>query len=1746
MSVRVHPIGREAGRAIEAAGSRHDSMRKALEYYLAYADESKSPGFWVGAGAEVCFGFPPGTPVERDAFVAVMTVRDPATGELLSPRTKNLIRRDRRPGFDLVFRMERSAALAFVACPEARPAIRAAHEEAIRQAVRYFEHELLVAKSATDATGRPMRTDGLIAAGFHHYANRAGDPDLHTHVIVANLVRRTDGTWATFAAGKLMGAASTLSAIYHMAFFAEIERVFGAEIRRDPQTGYRRLAAVPDAAVAEFLRRTQEVDAYVEEMGWPDTPEARQAAVIATRRSKAEAELRADERSWRQRMAAVGVTKDSISKALNLPPDSTPAPAAAPVMSPAQLAQAELRVLVRLATAGRPRIYREQVVREWARELDGVGEVATLLALVDHTMVEGRGLLRRVARDRDGAALYMAAPIEVLRRRFGATAVAEAVSFEHAAVPGREPEAVASRPVDVANGQVNPNSQNASTPRSGQAVRRYAGYVVFEAPLSVALYVAFALDRTVAAQLEEAHRRAVAEVAEAILSATGHPGRQRRLPPLAEEARRGTRGEARLATKVFFPGVDVYAWSHAAGALYRAALRAHARAAGIFFEAAGSGFELSGAGALANFDGRHLLDTLSRRGSVPAFHAGAEVPGGPEAPEVDAAVWARLGRSVEGLAGVPLAVAVDNALGSSSPLTKRAVWTQADFLCALDAQLPEGCTTATMLEVAATLGLRGEVVALDPVVAGTDGAVPGGDAHIAARKSAVDLLARFALKGLVADEEAVLAACARTHTGVVSARAIRHAEKTGGVPLSGEQRRAVEVVLSDGRAVSAIAGVPGAGKTTVLAAIARGFAEAGFEVTGLAHTGVASETLGRHARIACSTIDSFLFRLARGSKRISSRSVLICDEASQVDTARMRALTAEAAATGAKLVLVGDPLQQGSVEAGGLFTEIVSRQGAAVLLSNRRQRCAHEVDAIAALRRGDGAGAVQSYVDHNQVRVTRSHAEMLQGAVDEFAALRVRGADAILIAQRKTDVAALNSLARSSLVATGILDDARGTTIEADVPVAAAPGESLRMTARRQVVDVHLAKRTRVGDVVFGKGEDVTVLIDGPVVTIASRTGVATAARSSLPRLRRLREKELARCRASGISPAALAGLSGLGSLRGAKSLRRGSVVEVTEVAGEVLFLRTEGTEIAVSRQALSGAVEHAYAWTAATAQSQTVGSAGRSGYAVVVGADEMGPEEALVALSRARDGTTLWACVENQATATWSRKRTEAADTLLAAIDELEQRDPKSAALVSLVSGANAEPLNPRAAGAALGLDLAETAMLARRCAAALLAGPGVAETLAIPEPPRPGSEARQVLAAARRIFDERARDPLFRMADRWGASAAGEHAASTELRHRAEAHNPARARQRQAEDARAFEAVASFVRGPGAPGAAMHPAPGDSGARSSSDHRRLSSNGRGFQAVPVSQAAGAAEASSRRTAPPARAGTSCLVPAAVAGVGDSRTERVRRDASQATVRSRSERNVRPLGRQLPPGTSTAGLDALGKAAGDNSSVPVAGNGREGAATPIPGRGAAARGTSGFASARAKDARADPARPQGADEVGRPDPRAAEVSLSVVEALYALRECARDLARFRPMSLAIRDAYSRLAATDPAVAAELDRALGGRGAAVRALVDIPGRPHALGAADRRVLAGLSRVVARLAVAYGETEAVMLVVSYATGDGAATCSAAVRRIGGPIHLALALVAARTGISGSTAPSVFTPTMASTAAVESRSGPSLGP
>ena len=80
----------------------------------------------------------------------------------------------------------------------------------------------------TGARGaRRVRTTGLIAAAFDHWDSRKGDPQLHTHVVVANRVQGPDGRWRTLDSSTLHRAVVAYSETYNQLLADEMTRRTG-------------------------------------------------------------------------------------------------------------------------------------------------------------------------------------------------------------------------------------------------------------------------------------------------------------------------------------------------------------------------------------------------------------------------------------------------------------------------------------------------------------------------------------------------------------------------------------------------------------------------------------------------------------------------------------------------------------------------------------------------------------------------------------------------------------------------------------------------------------------------------------------------------------------------------------------------------------------------------------------------------------------------------------------------------------------------------------------------------------------------------------------------------------------------------------------------------------------------------------------------------------------------------------------------------------------------------------------------------------------------------------------------------------------------------------------------------------------------------------------------------------------------------------------------------------------------------
>ena len=347
-----------------AAGDGDRSLSTPLTRY--YAEAGTPPGRWIGSGLA---GLGGGRIVEGDQVseaqlqLLVGMGRDPITGDPLGrayPAYKSVAERieerttaldpelgpagraeavaaieaeeagrgTRRAvaGFDFTFSIPKSASVLWAVADAGTQALIAdAHHAAVAEVVAFMERE--VAATRTGATGRDgavaqVDVTGLIATAFDHYDSRAGDPHLHTHVVISNKVQTVlDGKWRSLDGRPMHAAVVALSELHEAVFADHLTRIFGVEweareMGRDRNTAWA-ITGVPEELVAEFSTRSRHIDietdrlidAYVTEHGRRPSPatimKLRAQATLSTRPEKEVRSLADLTAEWRARAGRV-------------------------------------------------------------------------------------------------------------------------------------------------------------------------------------------------------------------------------------------------------------------------------------------------------------------------------------------------------------------------------------------------------------------------------------------------------------------------------------------------------------------------------------------------------------------------------------------------------------------------------------------------------------------------------------------------------------------------------------------------------------------------------------------------------------------------------------------------------------------------------------------------------------------------------------------------------------------------------------------------------------------------------------------------------------------------------------------------------------------------------------------------------------------------------------------------------------------------------------------------------------------------------------------------------------------------------------------------------------------------------------------------------------------------------------------------------------------------------------------------
>lgn len=335
----------------------------------AYYTETKAPpGTWLGSGLTGLAGLRLGQEVtEAHARSIYELQEDPVTHEPIGrPLMKTQTapegavtpagrpakkERDGVAGFDLTFSPPKSvSALWALAGPELQGRLHDAHRQALEETLAWAEANIVQSRAGHGGVAH-VAVNGVIASAFDHWDSRAGDPQLHTHLVIANRVQRaSDGHWVTIDSYTLHRHVVALSEMYNSLIFdrlasdvgtiaesrgdvdLDVQQLIEAPAEDEASTGYEpahrvELSGIPDELIEEFSSRSITIEArtgeliaeYTETRG--HRPTAREILII---RQRATLENRPDKEKverttmpekmhwWRQRTHMAGLDPDTV------------------------------------------------------------------------------------------------------------------------------------------------------------------------------------------------------------------------------------------------------------------------------------------------------------------------------------------------------------------------------------------------------------------------------------------------------------------------------------------------------------------------------------------------------------------------------------------------------------------------------------------------------------------------------------------------------------------------------------------------------------------------------------------------------------------------------------------------------------------------------------------------------------------------------------------------------------------------------------------------------------------------------------------------------------------------------------------------------------------------------------------------------------------------------------------------------------------------------------------------------------------------------------------------------------------------------------------------------------------------------------------------------------------------------------------------------------------------------------------
>ena len=166
--------------------------------------------------------------------------------------------------------------------------------------------------------------EGIVAATFRQHTSRSLDPQLHTHVVIANRVLSDDGRWLALDARAVKLDQRTLSGIYHLTLRSELTTRLGVDWQ-PVVNGIAEIENITDVIFEEFSTRTagvqrridEKIDRFIDTLEREPTPRERwrleREAVVDSRPPKTkDVDSTSLHEGWRQQVENLGLQPQQV------------------------------------------------------------------------------------------------------------------------------------------------------------------------------------------------------------------------------------------------------------------------------------------------------------------------------------------------------------------------------------------------------------------------------------------------------------------------------------------------------------------------------------------------------------------------------------------------------------------------------------------------------------------------------------------------------------------------------------------------------------------------------------------------------------------------------------------------------------------------------------------------------------------------------------------------------------------------------------------------------------------------------------------------------------------------------------------------------------------------------------------------------------------------------------------------------------------------------------------------------------------------------------------------------------------------------------------------------------------------------------------------------------------------------------------------------------------------------------------